>query len=493
MRPVMQQLGAQASPQLSPLSNSQAARRSGSAELRTLLLLLVVLESFGWSVLFDQPPVRCLENGLLAGVLFALLARLHRRWQLDPVISRLNWQLLFIVLLTLVSLVHWRWLNEDTSDFGTGISDAHYVLEVLRGTAADYVRGYVGGYALWLYPIVTLFGIDNFYAIALVNTALIALAALALGCVMRVLDMRWRAAPVVLFLCHPYSIVLAATIYKDPLIICGTMLVFAGISLDPKHRASTAPVYVRRPGLMLATGLIMAILGRPAFALVLILFIGALFFVQAVRRGRIGWRVLRLALGAGVVLVIAVAASSYFDTLPVILNSLRRIYDPTAGADLTVSTGGYTADQSSIGVRFLSGSLLQRIALLPMLIAMQLVSPFPPRLMPIENVYFWVEECFGLINLTIAPLLAVGLVTALRSRETVLKLVPPYAFFLVLPAVAFGGVIGRQLSPIVPFLLVLAWFGWRSIPSGPARLVAILAIPLSWALAFGAYGYLRSL
>jgi hypothetical protein len=471
----------------------ESAHTRAGFEVRAILLVLLVLEAFFFSALADQPPERCLQNALFAGIAFAWLAWLHKRWRLEMVMSRLKWLGLLNLLLALVSLVHWVWLNEDTSDFGTGISDAHYVLEVLRGTAAEHVSGYVGGYAAWLYPIVTVFGIDNFYMIALVNTVLIALAGLVLACLLREMQAPWRAVPVMLFLFHPYSVVLAATIYKDPLIICATLMVFAGVCLESKRRTSNLQPSVRKPTALLAAGLVMAILGRPAYALVLILFVGTLFFLQAARTGRIGRHLIQIMLGAGLVMVLGIVATSYFDMLPVILNSLRRIYDPTAVADLTATTGNYAADQASIGVRFMSGPLLQRIALLPMLLVMQLVSPFPPRLMSIDNVYIWVEQCFGVINLSIAPLLAAGLIASLRSADRTIKLVPLYSFFVLMPAIAFGGVVGRQLAPIVPFLFILAWVGWRSLPTAPVRLLAILAAPVSWALAFGAYAYLRSL
>jgi hypothetical protein len=490
----MQQISEPGAAEPRPFLPVQVTGRASGVELRVLLLLVPVLEAFGWSVVFGQPAERGLENALLAGVLCLWLTWLHSRWRLHSVISAVNWQWLLVVMLTIISLLHWRWLNEGTSEYGTGISDAHYVLDVLRGTADEYVVGYVGGYTVWLYLITTLFGMENYYAIALVSFGLICVGGLAVALVVRERNLSWRAVPVLLFMLHPYSIVLAATIYKDPLVICGTVLTFAGLVLTHAAQQADSVRTVRRPSLLLAAGLMMTLLGRPAFAFVLILFIGALFFVQALRQGRIGWRVLQLTFAAGVVFVLAIVASSYFDMLPVVLNSFRRIYDPTAAADLSVvSTGGYTADQASIGVRFLSGSISQRIALMPLALAMQLVSPFPPRLVPVESLYFWVEECFGLINLTLAPFLAVGTIAALRSRDAVLKLVPPYALFIALPAVAFGGVIGRQLAPIVPFLMILAWVGWHGTPRGPMRLLAILAIPFSWALAFGGYAYLRSL
>lgn len=463
------------------------------------LTILSVLQATVWSLVCGYSLLYAVGNGAFQAISVLIVLRLHERWKLKNVITRRGLLIALNVSLMLVGVTHFRWMSENVTAWHTGISDGLYTLEAIQqirdlGFLPAMIvihSAHLLGHALLLYPVVVVLGMGNFFAITLLNFLAILIATLGVALIMSLVNTRNRHVPVYLFLFHPYSIVLVATIYKDPIIILGTILTFAGLCIQFRLiEGEPAESFPANGTSLLVAGLLLTALPRLAYSFALMGFVGLAILYKSIRTGRIPLSALKPIVGIGAVMAVALLVFARLGVLDPAVGLLTRIYDPQS-TTVVLETGDYVRSDNSIAGRFLSGSLTSRLATLPLQIVMQLVSPFPPHLTRLQHVYTWVEEWFGAINLTLAPFLAVGLIGALRARASAMRLIPLFALAIMAPALTFSAVIGRQLAPVVPFLLILAWLGWGKLDRGVTRVIVVASSIMFWIAAFGAYRFLK--
>jgi hypothetical protein len=473
----------------------------------------MVFQAFMWSLVFGQSGLRACGNAAFMVVTVLIVRRVHHRWKLRDVIRGRSFLIGMNICLFLVSIIHYRWLSEgaipalvEVMDvrhihWGTGLSDGLFTLDGIQqlkelgfsGAMALMYSAHLVGHILLLYPLVSVLGLDNFYAVALLNFLALMLTALVIGLVMSKLQVKDRSVPIFLFMFHPFSIIYTATIYKDPIIVLGTVLTFAGLYIQLRQMGG-APRDDRgiNGTKLLLIGLFLTALMRLAYSLALFGLVSVLLLYRLIRSGRLTKSVLKPLAGIGIAIIVVMIGFERLGVLDPAVALLDRLY---VSETITVNAGagGYTPDENSIGMRYLSGPLIGRLTTLPLQIGMQLVSPFPPAIGNLEDVYHWAQQWFGVINITLSPFLLCGLFMAIRSRNGILRLIPLFGFVVLLPVLTFSYVLSRQLFPLVPFLMILAWLGWDRLKPGFTRLAAISAVPILWGITFGAYYWLRGL
>ena len=492
----------------SSAAHSESVTDVASAALVTLLALQVGM----WSYILDLDLKALILNILLIMVLVALLHQFHKRWGLGQAIPWATFLVWFNVLLLASSAAHMGWLGEDTSELynyhvdvvqfpaGIGLSDGTYTMMALkdledggiRSVALKIHSAHAVGHFLLVWLLTRIWGIENLYAIVLMNVFPVMLTALVvlLTC-WQVLKIR-SSVPALAFLIHPFSTVFVATIYKDPFVVLGSSLLVMGLLVLASGGRERTSGYAG-PGaltcILLGGGTVL--LMRFSFGLALLGF-GACVVGICWAKGYVARRrVLRMA---GALCLACVAIAGLFaelDVLDAALNTINKLYDPTAATVIT-DTGAYQMSDDSIGGRFLTGTLTSRVLTLPLQFGMHLISPFPPRLLDAKHLYLWVEEWYGLLNLSFLPFILLGVWRLLRQGTLTGKILPACLVVLMLPVLVQGGIAARHLYPTVPILCILAWIGFVS--SGRRqRFLAFCGSGAAWAFAFLAYFSLKEM